>query len=213
MQKKTLTKRASQRDSPRLSMRTRKPRRGLAGNNAEKLRPDHPNSQDATSTTVHDRKKPSRTETNEKGRPALAVQTFAEAVPAKCSWRRAQRGPDTARRKSRPRQEDSCPAHDESNCLAHASMDEKHNTKNFCTRLFAPSRLFIRSIRGRGLRRSGGAVHHVQHVDKQGMTRRKTKRANPTASKRAKLSKRANPENKRATPKACKRGNLAKCPS
>ena len=162
-------------------MRTRKPRRGLAGNNAEKLRPDQPSSQDATSTTVHDRRKPSRAETDARCRPAFAVQTFAEAVPARCSWRRAQE--DQTRHGGNHDQDKKTVAQLRTNPTAsHTQTWMRSTTRKASARDSSPQ--YAKGVETR----SGGAVHYVQHVDKQGMTRRKTKRANPTASKRAKLS-------------------------
>ena len=146
-------------------MRTWQPRRDRAGNNAEKPRPDQPSSQDATRTTVHDRRKPSRAEPDARCRQPFAAQAFAAGAPARvCSCRRTQEDQTMARRKPRPCQKRQVPeAQDEAHCLAHAGTEEKHtkaSTQTLCgERSGAPGHAHETL--------SGGAVHHVQHVDKQ----------------------------------------------
>ena len=72
---------------------------------------DQPGSQDATRTTVHDRRKPSRAEPDARRRPPFAVLAFAAAAPAEDTG--------TAETTTMPRRQ-SPEAQDETQCFAQA---------------------------------------------------------------------------------------------
>ena len=118
-------------------MRTWQPRRDRAGNNAEKPRPDQPSSQDATRTTVHDRRKPSRAEPDARCRQPFAAQAFAAGAPARvCSCRRTQEDQTMARRKPRPCQKDKCPKLRTKPTASHTQA-RKRSTRKLPHKLFA----------------------------------------------------------------------------
>ena len=83
--------------------------------------------QDATRTTVHDRREAERSRDRRKVQTAVCVG----GVPGD-AHKRTRHG--TAETTTMPRRQ--LPSSGRSKCLAHAGMDEKHNTESFYTRLF-----------------------------------------------------------------------------
>ena len=135
-------------------MRTREPRRELAGNGAETLRP-------GTSNTVHDHGKPSRAGLDERCRLPFAVQTFAADAPATiCSRRRI------SAHHTRPTV----------HAVTRVAQEREKDNARASTRPFEAMKSFFHAVEefpstfstwGWCETRSGGAVHHVQYVDKQ----------------------------------------------
>ena len=75
-----------------------------------------PSSQDATRTTVHDRREAERSRDRRKVQTSVCgADLRGSSSSLGVSLATRTRGPDTARRKPRPCQEDSCPAQDEAN--------------------------------------------------------------------------------------------------